>query len=66
MHALSSPCDSGVTHQPLHASYMCRLTLQRSGGAGGAALAAGSDALRLQSRVQLLDETYQGQYMIGA
>ncbi|EIE18492.1 hypothetical protein COCSUDRAFT_60158 [Coccomyxa subellipsoidea C-169] len=30
------------------------------------ALAAGNDPLRLQSRVQLLDEDFQGQYMIGS
>ncbi|KAK9902224.1 hypothetical protein WJX75_008431 [Coccomyxa subellipsoidea] len=30
------------------------------------ALAAGNDPLRLQSRVQLLEEDFQGQYMIGS
>ncbi len=41
-----------------------RLAQQRSCQAY--ALAAGNDPLRLQSRVQLLDEDFQGQYMIGA
>lgn len=40
-----------------------RLAYQRSSASG--ALAAGGDALQLQSRVQLLDEGYAGQYMIG-
>jgi hypothetical protein len=41
----------------------CRLAYQRS--STSASLAAGRDALRLQSRVQLLKEDYQGQYLIG-
>lgn len=43
---------------------MCRLAQQRECTAS--ALAAGSDPIRLHSRVQLLDEAFQGQYMIGA
>ena len=42
---------------------MCRLAQQRECTAS--ALAAGMDPIRLQSRVQLLDEAFQGQYMIG-
>lgn len=40
--------------------------LQNERTARPGALAAGKDALRLQSRVQLLDSDYEGQYMIGA
>lgn len=41
----------------------CRLQYERTARPG--ALAAGKDALRLQSRVQLLDDDYMGMYQIG-
>lgn len=44
----------------------CLRRLQYERTARPGALAAGKDALRLQSRVQLLDTHYEGQYMIGA
>ena len=42
---------------------MCRLQYERTARPG--ALAAGKDRMRLQSRVQILDNEYEGYYMIG-
>lgn len=42
---------------------LCRLQYERSARPG--ALAAGKDHMRLQSRVQILDNEYEGYYMIG-
>ncbi len=41
----------------------CRLQYERTARPG--ALAAGKDRMRLQSRVQILDDEYEGYYMIG-
>ena len=43
--------------------FQLRLQYERTARPG--ALAAGKDALRLQSRVQLLDNDHMGQYLIG-
>lgn len=61
------PCATSITVPPSESRCRvlpwCRLAHERSSAAS--ALAAGSDQLRLQSRVQLLDDEFQGQYMIG-
>ena len=43
----------------------CLRRLQYERTARPGALAAGKDRMRLQSRVQILDDEYEGYYMIG-
>ncbi|CAL8465952.1 g5488 [Coccomyxa elongata] len=54
--------EAYIQHPALQADM--RLAQQRECTAS--ALAAGTDPIRLHSRVQLLDEAFQGQYMIGS